>query len=82
MINVSLRVIYYMQIMQIMLRDEEEIEETADPAAKNLNLSHSGVMKYILFGHVRSLLPFRKACPFFAKSRSSPIRLLNEYMSW
>jgi len=39
------------------LCDEEEIEETADPAAKNLNLSHSCVMKYILFGHVRSLLP-------------------------
>jgi len=66
-----------------MLRDEEEIEETADPAARNLNLSHSCVMKYILFGHVRSLLPFREACPFFIKSRSLPMRfrLLDEHMA-
>ena len=81
MINVSLRVIYYMQIMQIMLSDEEEIEETTDPVVKNLNLSHSCVMKYILFGHVRCLLPFREACPFFVKLRSSPMRfrLLDEH---
>lgn len=83
MINVSLRVTYYMQIMQIILSDEEEIEETADPPAKNLNLSHSCVMKYILFGHVRCLLPFREACPFFVKLRSSPMRfrLLDEHMA-
>lgn len=69
--------------MQIMQRDEEEIEETAGPAAKNLNLSHSRVMKYILFGLVRSLLPFREAWPFFVKSRSSPIRfrLFDEHMA-
>jgi len=61
-----------MQIMQIMLSDEEEIEETT--VVKNLNLSHSCVMKYILFEHVRCLLPFREACPFFVKLRSSPMR--------
>lgn len=69
-----------MQIMQIMMK---EIEEIAGSAAKNLSLSHSCVMKYILFGHVRSLLLFREACPFFVKSRSSPMRfrLLDEHMA-
>lgn len=65
---------YLLYDMEIMLYDEVGSEETANPAAKHLNDSHSCVMKYILFGHIRSLLfLLKKACPFFVKLRSSPM---------
>lgn len=54
---------YLLYGMVIVLHDEVEAEETANPAAKHLNDSHSCMMKYILFGHTRSFLFLLKKAP-------------------